>query len=87
MKCEEAKYNTKRIVISGYHVMNEFLFHASANFISQPKRPFFLLVSARFSCFVTLFRVVNIHIIIFAAFCNLFLSFLLSVDLFSYGLD
>ena len=61
MKCEEAKYNTKRIVISGYRVMNEFLF--------------------------TLLRVVNIHIIIFAAFCNLFLSFLLSVDLFSYGLD
>ena len=87
MKCEEAKYNTKRIVISGYRVMNEFLFHASANFVSQPKRPYFLLVSARFSCFVTLFKVVNIQIIIFATFCNLFLSFLLSVDLFSYGLD
>ena len=36
MKCEEAKYNTKRIVISGYRVMNEFLFHTSANFVSQP---------------------------------------------------
>ena len=35
----------------------------------------------------TLFRVVNIHIIIFAAFGDLFLSFLLSLDLFSYGLD